>query len=66
MTIMPMLMAMERVLPFVLFTLYLVTAVRVCTFSAWQTAGAPNPFLPRSLKPVARGYEKRLRFQAVA
>lgn len=39
----------ERVIPIVLFTLYLVTSVRICRYSSWVRAGAPNPFLPRRI-----------------
>lgn len=44
---------MERVIPFALFALYLVTAVRICRYSSWVRAGAPNPFLPRRIKQSA-------------
>ena len=40
----------ERVIPFALFALYLITAVKVCSYSSWVRAGAPNPFLPRKIK----------------
>lgn len=43
----------ERLVPFVLFMLYLVTAVRICRYSAWIHAGAPNPFLPQRLRRAA-------------
>lgn len=39
----------ERLAPFMLFALYLVTAVRICRYSSWVAAGEPNPFLPRRL-----------------
>ena len=35
-----------------LFTLYLITAVKVCRYSSWMQAGAPNPFLPRRLQAL--------------
>lgn len=41
--------ALERLIPFVLFALYLLTAVRICRYSSWVDAGSPNPFLPRGL-----------------
>lgn len=39
----------ERMVPFLLFALYLITAVRICRYSSWIREGAPNPFLPRHL-----------------
>lgn len=59
-------LAVERVLPLLLFALYLITAVRVCRYSSWLDAGAPNPFLPAPLKVAARNFELRCRFAALA
>ena len=50
MTVISVLPGLERLIPFLLFALYLLTAVRVCRYSSWVAAGAPNPFLPRTLK----------------
>lgn len=52
MTLFNLLPGFERLIPLALFALYLLTAVRICRYSSWVEAGAPNPFLPRSLKPV--------------
>lgn len=49
----------ERTLPFVLFTLYVITAVRPCRYSSWRSEGAPNPFLPRRIKALLRRHAKR-------
>ena len=54
-------MLAERALPLILFALYMVTAIRVCRYSAWCDAGAPNPFLPRSLRPVVLRVQRDLR-----
>lgn len=55
MTLINLLPGFERLIPFMLFALYLFTSVRICRYSSWVEAGAPNPFLPRSLKKaVAR------------
>lgn len=56
----------ERVVPFLFFALYMITSVRLCSYSAWCQAGSPNPFLPKGLKKVAHGYELRRRFSAIA
>lgn len=53
MTIINLLPGFERLIPFTLFALYLLTAVRICRYSSWVEAGAPNPFLPRGLKLAA-------------
>ena len=50
MTLFNLLPGNERLLPFVLFALYLLTAFRICTYASWRAAGEPNPFLPRSLQ----------------
>ena len=51
----------ERLIPFMLFALYLITAVRLCRYSSWMAAGAPNPFLPRQIKAaVSRSEIDRL------
>jgi hypothetical protein len=50
MSMMNLLPGFERVIPFCLFALYMLTAVRICRYSSWVAAGAPNPFLPRTLK----------------
>jgi hypothetical protein len=52
-TIINLLPVLERLTPFMLFALYLLTAVRICRYSSWIDASAPNPFLPRSLQVVA-------------
>lgn len=57
----PFAVALERAMPFLLFSLYLVTSVQVCRYANWRAAGAPNPFLPRRLKPYIRDFENRLR-----
>jgi hypothetical protein len=51
-TLINLLPGFERLIPFLLFALYLLTAVRVCRYSSWVRAGAPNPFLPRSLEMI--------------
>lgn len=61
MMMLPLLLAFERAIPFFLFTLYLVTAVRICSYGAWCDAGSPNPFLPRKLKLAVASYEARRR-----
>lgn len=50
----------ERVLPFLLFMLYMITAVRLCRYSSWMQSGAPNPFLPRRLKAVLKQRDRRI------
>lgn len=51
----------ERLIPFMLFALYLITSVQICRYSSWVAAGAPNPFLPRKLKAaVAKSDIRRL------
>lgn len=40
----------ERFIPFALFALYMITACRLCRYSSWVVAGAPNPFLPRQIR----------------
>lgn len=57
-------LALERATPLLLFALYIITSVRVCRYAQWQAQGAPNPFLPRRLKPLVRDVELRLRLQA--
>lgn len=54
---MTMLPFAERLIPLTLFALYLLTAVRVCRYSSWVAAGAPNPFLPRRIKVAVTRYE---------
>lgn len=49
-TIINMFPGFERLIPFMLFALYLLTAVRLCRYSSWIDAGAPNPFLPRRIQ----------------
>ena len=61
MTMLPMFMVFERALPFFLFALDLITAFRVCSYSAWRDAGAPNPFLPRTLKALAQDFQRKQR-----
>lgn len=61
MTIINLLPVLERLTPFMLFALYLLTAVRICRYSSWVDAGAPNPFLPRSLQAVAAKVDVRAR-----
>ena len=55
---------LERLTPFLLFAIYVVTSVRICRYGHWYAQGAPNPFLPRRLKPFVRDVELRLRFEA--
>ncbi|MEQ9037995.1 MAG: hypothetical protein RIE24_06545 [Silicimonas sp.] len=50
MALLNLLPGVERLIPLLLFALYLLTAVRICRYSSWVRAGAPNPFLPRSLE----------------
>lgn len=51
----------ERLIPFMLFALYMITAFRLCRYSSWMAAGAPNPFLPRQIKAaVSRSEIDRL------
>ena len=59
MTLINLLPVLERLTPFMLFALYLLTAVRICRYSSWVDAGAPNPFLPRSLQSVAAKVDVR-------
>lgn len=65
MTMLPLALAFERAMPFLLFALYLITSVRLCRYAVWREAGAPNPFLPRRLKVAVRDFEKRFRFEAL-
>ena len=51
--------ALERVLSFGLFALYLITAVRLCRYSTWRRAGSPNPFLPPAVKVALAAYERQ-------
>ncbi|MEM8804077.1 MAG: hypothetical protein AAGF55_16245 [Pseudomonadota bacterium] len=55
---------LERATPLLLFALYVITSVRVCRYAQWHAQGAPNPFMPRRLKPLVRDVELRLRLQA--
>lgn len=59
MTLINLLPNLERLIPFVLFALYLLTAVRVCRYSSWVRAGEPNPFLPSGLKTVLVEADRR-------
>lgn len=52
---------LERILPFLMFSLYLLTAVRVCRYSTWRDAGEPNPFLPRALATALADAQPRMR-----
>ena len=54
----------ERVIPFVLFALYLVTSVRICRYSSWVRAGAPNPFLPRRVRKGVSHHDIRALLKA--
>ncbi|AZQ66833.1 hypothetical protein EF888_06575 [Silicimonas algicola] len=51
--------ALERVLGFGLFALYLVTSIRLCRYSTWRRAGSPNPFLPPTMKVALAAYERQ-------
>ena len=62
MTIFQLLPWAERLLPLMLFSLYLMTAFRICRYSSWKDAGSPNPFLPRRLKVAVARAELRMRF----
>lgn len=64
MTLFSFSIAMERAMPFVLFALYVITSVQLCRYANWHAKGAPNPFLPRRLKPLVRDVELRLRLQS--
>jgi hypothetical protein len=48
----------QRVLLFLLFLMYIITAVRLCRYSSWRRNGAPNPFLPRRMKAMLRAHAK--------
>lgn len=61
MTLINLLPGFERLIPFLMFALYLLTAVRICRYSSWVEAGEPNPFLPRSLQMVLVEAETRAR-----
>ena len=63
MTMVPLAIALERIMPLMLFALYLITSVRLCRYAHWRSEGAPNPFLPRRLQPVLRPHELRVRLQ---
>lgn len=62
MSTLPLALLPKRAVPMYLFVLYLVTSVSICRYSAWCAAGAPNPFLPRSLRPFVDRYQRDLRF----
>lgn len=66
MSTLPLTVLPERAVPFYLFVLYMLTSLKVCRYSAWRAAGAPNPFLPRGLKTVAARYERDLRAASFA
>jgi hypothetical protein len=53
-------------MPLILFALYLLTSVQVCSYTAWRRSGAPNPFLPRRIKLAVSRFETNLRFEALA
>lgn len=59
-----LLWGIERAMPVMLFAMYLVTAFRICRYSSWRAAGAPNPFLPRRVGIAVAKYERRMRFAA--
>ncbi|MDH5622521.1 MAG: hypothetical protein OEY74_10605 [Gammaproteobacteria bacterium] len=61
MSTLPLSLLPERAVPLYLFALYMVTSVRICRYSAWRKAGAPNPFLPRSLRPIVDRHQRDLR-----
>ena len=61
MTIINLLPGLERLIPLLIFALYLLTAVRICRYSSWVQAGEPNPFLPRGLKMVLVEADTRVR-----
>lgn len=61
MTLINLLPGFERLIPFLCFALYLLTAVRICRYSSWVQAGAPNPFLPRGLEKALVRIETRTR-----
>lgn len=61
MTIINLLPGLERLIPLLMFALYLLTAVRICRYSSWVQAGEPNPFLPRGLKMVLVEADTRVR-----
>ena len=61
MTIINLLPGLERLIPLLMFALYLLTAVRICRYSSWVQAGEPNPFLPRGLKMVLVEVDTRVR-----
>ena len=61
--ILPTAVLLERLMPLILFSLYMITSVQVCRYAQWRAAGAPNPFLPRGLQPFVRDFENRFRLE---
>ena len=64
--IMSFAVGLERAMPLVLFSLYLITSVQICRYAHWRAAGAPTPFLPRRLEGMRKAFENRARLQAMA
>ena len=60
MTFAALLPTLERMLPIMLYALYMLTAVRLCRYSWWIEKGAPNPFLPRSLAIAVARVDRRI------
>ena len=63
MSMLTVILAFERATPFLLFALYLITSFQICRYTNWRDAGAPNPFLPHGLKPLAHDFEKKVRIE---
>ena len=51
----------DKAITLLFFALYLITAFRICRYSHWIEAGAPNPFLPQTVKQLLGPQETRLR-----
>ena len=49
----------ENTLTVCLYAAYMLTSLHLCSYSNWCARGAPNPFLPRTVKYKLRAYAKR-------
>jgi len=56
-------LGIERAMPLVLFALYLLTSVQLCSYAGWRQSGAPNPFLPRRIKLAVARFERHMRME---